>query len=271
MGKSPHCRKNASVLPGTYQYERGEERCEGHLGGPAGGWLFRSGLQVARYPPCVETIPGHMERLPAGQDPFQAEMLSRTQRERILAAMFEIVAKRGYQGTTIEHIIKRAGVSRATYYENFENREDCLLAGFDEALADLRLRIDAAAETEEGWPLRVRAGLAAFLEYAAAEPALARTCLVESMTAGPHAMERYEQALASFAPAFARGRATAAEAGELPETLEDSIVGGIVWMVHQRLLRGEVEAITGLLPTMLEFALAPYLGEERAAAIATIG
>jgi AcrR family transcriptional regulator len=209
-----------------------------------------------------------MERLPAGQDPFQAEMLSRDQRQRILAAMTEIVAKRGYQGTTIEHIVKRAGVSRATYYEYFENREDCLLAGFDAALAELRQRTAAAAEAEEEWPLRIRAGLAAFLEYAAEDPALARTCLVESMTAGPPAMERYEAALASFAPAFAQGREAAAEANELPETLEDSIVGGIVWMVHQRLLRGEVEQIAGLLPTMLEFALAPYLGEQRAAEIA---
>lgn len=197
-------------------------------------------------------------------------MLSRAPRDRILAAMAEIVAKRGYQGTTIEHIVKRAGLSRATFYESFENREACLLAGFDEAAAELRRRTDAAAAAEKEWPLRIRAGLTAFLEFAAEDPALARTCLVESMTAGPPAMERYEQALAGFAPDFAHGRAFAAEAEELPETLEDSIVGGIVWMVHQRLLRSEVDQIPGLLPTMLEFGLAPYLGEQRAAEVAAL-
>ncbi len=209
-----------------------------------------------------------MERLPAGQDRFQAEMFSRDQRERILIAMAEVIAKRGYQGTTIEHIVKRAGVSRATYYEYFENREACLLAGFDEAVEELRRRIAAAMEAEQEWPLRIRAGLTAFLEFVAEDPALARTCLLELVTAGPRAMERYEQALASFAPAFARGRELAADADELPETLEESIAGGIVWMVHQRLLRGEADEVLGLLPTMLEFALAPYLGEQRAAEVA---
>lgn len=63
----------------------------------------------------------------------------------------------------------------------------------------------------------------------------------------------------------------AADPGDLPETLEDSLVGGIVWMVHQRLLRGEARQVPHLLPTMLEFALAPYLGEDRAAAVAAGG
>jgi AcrR family transcriptional regulator len=216
----------------------------------------------------VETLPGHLQRLPAGQDRFQAEQLSRDQRDRILAAMTELVAKRGYQGTTIEHIVKRAGVSRATFYENFSNREDCLLAGFDEAAEETRRRVDTAVAAAEGWPEQVRAGLVAFLDYAAANPALARTCLVESMTAGPTAMARYEEALQSFTPLLRQGRDLAAAEDRLPETLEDSIVGGIVWMVHQRLLRGEVEEIPALLGTMLAFALGPYLGEERAAEFA---
>jgi AcrR family transcriptional regulator len=216
----------------------------------------------------VETIPGHLERLPAGEDAFQAEQLSRAPRERILIAMADIVAKRGYQKTTIEHIVKRAGVARATFYESFANREDCLLAGFDDAVEEARRRAATAAGEEDEWPAQIRAGLIAVLEYVAAEPARARTCLVESVTAGPAAMERYEQALKSFAPAFLRGRELAGESRELPETLEDSIVGGIVWMIHQRLLRGEADQVPGLLGTMLEFALGPYLGESRAAEVA---
>lgn len=193
-------------------------------------------------------------------------MLSRDPRERILVAMAEIVAKRGYQGTTIEHIVKRAGISRATFYEHFENREDCLLAGFADAERELQRRVAKTAETGE-WPDRVRAALTAFLDYCASEPALARTCLVESVTAGPVAMERYEHALTSFAPLFRDGRDYLDRASELPDDLEDLIIGGIVWMVHQRLLRNEIDEITGLLPTMLEFALVPYLGEERAAEV----
>lgn len=193
-------------------------------------------------------------------------MLSRDPRDRILVAMAEIVAKRGYQGTTIEHIVKRAGVSRATFYEHFENREDCLLAGFADAEKELQRRVAEATRAGE-WPDRVRAALAAFVDYCSTEPALARTCLVEAVTAGPVAMERYGRALTSFAPLLREGRDHLDGAGELPDDLEDLIIGGVVWMVHQRLLRNEAGEIAGLLPTMLEFALVPYLGEEHAAKV----
>jgi AcrR family transcriptional regulator len=194
-------------------------------------------------------------------------MLSRNPREKILVAMAEIVAKRGYQGTTVEHIVKRAGVARNTFYEFFKNREACLLAGFEEALAEVAARATAAAAEETEWPQQVRAALQVLLDWVAENPALARTCLVESMTAGPEALERYENVLREYAPLFELGRENPA-ASELPDTLEDSIVGGIVWMVHQRLLRGEADQVPALLPTMLEFALTPYLGEQAAAEIA---
>jgi hypothetical protein len=79
-------------------------------------------------------------------------------------------------------------------------------------------------------------------------------------------MERYERALRTFVPLFRLGREVGEENGELPDELEDLIIGGLVWMVHQRLLRNEVDEIRELLPTMMEFALVPYMGEKRAAA-----
>ena len=192
-------------------------------------------------------------------------MLARDPRERILVGMAEIVAKRGYHGATIEHIVKRAGVSRATFYEYFDNREDCLLAVFDEAAVELQRRMKTAAAEADEWPDQVRAALAAFLEYAVANPALARTCIVESVTVGPVAMERYERALRTFVPLFRIGRKVGEANGELPDELEDLIIGGLVWMVHRRLLRNEIDEIRALLPTMMEFALVPYMGEQRVA------
>jgi AcrR family transcriptional regulator len=216
----------------------------------------------------VDALPGHLQRLPPSLDSQQAEVTRRSQRERILEAMSELVAERGYRGTTIEHIVRRARVARATFYESFENREACLLAGFDEAAEETRRRVAEATDGVEEWPDQVRAGLIALIDYVVAEPALARTCLVESMTVGPAALVRYEEALQSFTHYFARGREFRDDGAELPETLEDTLVGGIVWMLHQRLLHREVEQIPALLPTMLEFSLAPYLGEERAAGLA---
>jgi AcrR family transcriptional regulator len=195
-------------------------------------------------------------------------MLARDPRERILVAMAEIVAKRGYHGATIEHIVKRAGLSRATFYEYFDNREDCLLAGFDEAGVELQRRMETAAAEADEWPDQVRGALVAVLDYTVENPAVARTCVVESVTAGPVAMEHYERAMRTFVPLFRLGRELGEADGELPDDLEDLIIGGLVWMVHQRLLRNEIDEIRALLPTMLEFALVPYMGEKRAATIA---
>lgn len=216
----------------------------------------------------METLPGYLKRMPAGGDRFQAELMSRDQRGRILAATAEVVAKRGYQSTTVEHIVKRAGVARATFYENFDNREDCLLACLQVAEDEARECIRAATEIEDHWPEKVRVGLAAYFDLVVSDPAMARTCLVESMTVGPAAIARYEQILQNFITLIGYGRELVPSGRELPDTLEESIVGGVFWMIHQRLLNGEIDQIPDLLPTMLEFALVPYLGERGAAEIA---
>lgn len=127
--------------------------------------------------------------------------------------------------------------------------------------------VNAAGELEE-WPWRVRAGLAAFLDYVTEEPALASTCMVEALAAGPAAVEYYEESQQAFVSLFQLGRSVSQYEKELPETLEEAIIGGIFWIVYQRLATCEVETIPGLLPEIVEFTLAPYLGPEAAREVA---
>src|ERR1700735_2911671 len=128
------------------------------------------------------------------------------QRERILAAVADVVSKRGYQASPVELIAERAGMTKKTFYGYFPNREEALLACLDAAAEEARRRIVAATAEEDEWAGEIRAGLAAFLEYVAAEPALARTCLVETMGAGTRALDRYEAALRTFTPLLRGGR-----------------------------------------------------------------
>jgi AcrR family transcriptional regulator len=193
------------------------------------------------------------------------------QRERILAAVADVVSKRGYQASPVELIAERAGMTKKTFYGYFPNREEALLACLDAAAEEARRRIVAATAEEDEWAGEIRAGLAAFLEYVAAEPALARTCLVETMGAGTRALDRYEAALRTFTPLLRGGRSQQATPTPLPDILEDTLIGGIVWMVHQRLLRGEAAEVPTLLPRMLKFVLTPYLGEKRARELAGVG
>lgn len=161
-------------------------------------------------------------------------------------------------------IVKRAGIARKTFYDNFSSKEDCFLAAQEYAMETALERVVGAAGTEQSWAGRVRAGLAAFLEYVAAEPALAKTCMVEALGVSPASISYYEESQQAFVSLFKLGRNVSPQGKELPETLEEAIIGGVFWIVYQRLVTAETETITELLPELVEFVLAPYLGPEAA-------
>jgi AcrR family transcriptional regulator len=199
-----------------------------------------------------------------GRHQLSREFIAQHQRARIIAALTEETAAQGYRAVTVADIVRRAGIARNTFYDNFSSKEDCFLATQDFAVAEaLRRIVDAAGELDT-WQARVDAGLAAFLRYVAGEPALARTCIVEALSAGPAAIARYEESLQSFIPLFRIGRTVSPHGDELPDTLEETIIGGIFWIVYQRIIFGETEQIEQLRPELAEFALTPYIGAEAA-------
>lgn len=208
------------------------------------------------------------ERPLPGRQPLPREFIARHQRARIVSALAEEVAAKGYRAVTVADIVKRAAIARNTFYEHFSSKEECFLAVQRHAMsAALERVVDAAGETGD-WPQRVRAGLSAFLRYVAEESALARTCMVEALTAGPGSFHHYEESLQTFVSLFKLGRTASPHGGDLPGVLEEAIIGGVFWITYQRLIRGEEESIEALLPEILEFALTPYLGAETARLIA---
>ena len=192
------------------------------------------------------------------------DFIAQHQRARVVNALAVEVAEKGYRPVTVADIVKRAGIARNTFYENFASKEDCFLAAQEMAMSEALRRVVEAAGEIDSWPERVDAGLAAFLEYVAAEPALARACMVEALSAGPAAVRRYEQSLQAFVSLFQLGRGVSPHGKELPTTIEEAIIGGVFWIVYQRLVVGDVDGIEKLRPQVVEFALTPYLGIERA-------
>ena len=203
-------------------------------------------------------------RPPPGRQRLSREFIARHQRARIVTALAEETMDRGYRAVTVADIVRRAGIARNTFYDNFSSKEDCFLATQDYAVEEsLRRVVEAAAEVE-GWEARLAAGLGAFLKYVAEEPALARTCIVEALSAGDAAQERYEQSLQAFVPLLRIGREYSPHGDDLPDTLEETIIGGIFWVIYQRIVLGETERIESLLPDLVDFALTPYIGAESA-------
>jgi len=179
------------------------------------------------------------------------------------------VVEYGYRDVTVAGIVKRAGVARNTFYEGFANKEECFLAAADMAGEEAMRQIAAAVKAvPEVWEEQVSAGIGAFLAFAASESALARIFVVESLSAGPAAAERYERTVRAVVPMFRRGRRSSPNGERLPRTLEETVIGGIFWVVYQRIVTGRPEELEEQLEGLVEFALTPYLGPVAARRVA---
>ncbi len=206
---------------------------------------------------------------PAGHPRLAREVIAQHQRERVLTAAAEVIAKRGYNSTTVDHIVSAAGIGVGTFYDLFDNKEDCFLQAYEQIVAEGREQIAAAVLADRPWPEQTCAALKAVLSMIAARPLDARLALVEVQTAGPAALIRHEATLDSAATFLRSGRESSPLASELPATLETAIVGGILWFLQQRILMSEIEDIEATLPELGEIAVRPYFGEaEVPAAIA---
>ncbi|HEY5815370.1 MAG TPA: helix-turn-helix domain-containing protein [Solirubrobacterales bacterium] len=197
---------------------------------------------------------------------------STPQRERILDAAERLIAERGVACTSIEAIVKEAGVSSVTFYELFDAKEACFVAAFDRALEWAGEEIATMAEGDPAagglsWSEGVATGLRAVTRLIAAEPERARLVLVEAQTGGPELAAHFEAALDRIAAKLREGRALETAPADLPATQEEANAGALAWLLRERLVAGEGEELEALYPEMIDIALAPYLeGEPRAAA-----
>lgn len=206
--------------------------------------------------------------LPAGRHGYSPEQVAHNQRERLIAGLASAVAERGYRAVTITHITKQAQVSRRVFYANFEDKEQCFLAAFEVVVDHIReLAAEAVAPLPE-WPDRAVAAARAVLTFLAAEPDLARLCLVESQAAGPPVAARFHEAVHEAVPFLRLGRAEREREPPLPDTTEESTIGALVLLASRKVAAGEGEQLGDLLPDFAEFILAPYLGAEEATRLA---
>jgi AcrR family transcriptional regulator len=205
-----------------------------------------------------------VERLPRGRHGLPREFVAQNQRERLLAGLTEALQERGYEGTTVSMIGKRAGVSKSDFYRQFESKDACFVDAYDDAVERIREPVLAACGAAEGWAEGVLAALHALLRHLADEPARASLVLVEGLRAGRGVYDRFQAALLSFVQQLREG--APAPAGDLhpPEATDEAVVGGIASLLSRRVVAGETAQLPELLPEIAEFALTPYLGATEA-------
>jgi AcrR family transcriptional regulator len=213
------------------------------------------------------------DRLPPGRHGLPRAFVAENQRERLLNGVVEAVAEHGYNATTITTITAAAKISRRTFYEYFEGKEDCFLAAYEMIEAHVIDSMLAAPGAGEPWPQRVRARLAALLDVLSRDTAVSRCFLIEPLAAGGDVAVRYREAMQLLAGTL-RPEPPPSELDM--EVRDQALIGGIATLIVRR-LNAHVPVVsrpygrltTGtslleLLPDLVELALAPYLGRVEA-------
>jgi AcrR family transcriptional regulator/DNA-binding MarR family transcriptional regulator len=154
---------------------------------------------------------------------------------RMIAALTEVARERGTGGVTVAHVVARSGVSRRTFYELFEDRDDCFLAALDLAVQRAAQRVIAAYDTGGAWRERVRAGLGALLEFLDDEPGLGALCIVDALAAGPRVLERRAQVVSALIDAVDAGRGETKGSARPTRLTAEGVVGAVLAVLYARL------------------------------------
>lgn len=186
--------------------------------------------------------------------------------------MIDVVSERSRANATVAHVVARSGVSRRTFYEVFDDFEDCFLAALDQSLARASEYVLGLYNPAEKWQVRMRAGLIGFLEFLEDEPAMGRLCVVETLGVGRKVHERRLRALDVVIAAVEEGRGESRSAATLPPLTGEGVVGGVLSVLHARLIphagtpRGggwagdRRDSLLELMGSLMGMIVLPYLG-----------
>lgn len=206
-------------------------------------------------------------RLPRGRHGLPRELVERSQRERLLAAVVKVTVARGYESTTVGDILGEAGVGRESFYELFDDKLDCMLAAHKILIDDIEERVRPVYLGSGPWPERMKQALSTILDWLAAEPDAARFVFVEMSTVGPAFRPVFQ---AEFARATALLEEGLGEDVPEPELAQANslAIGAMMARVYEEVVLGRVAELPHLLPDLTYEVLVPFLGEEQARAAA---
>jgi AcrR family transcriptional regulator len=187
----------------------------------------------------------------------------RSQRTRILQALAETAQERGYAASTVSQVVERAGVSSATFYELFRDKEDCFLAALQEIMAQATVVVTEAYGRREDELDQLSEGIHSLLVLFAERPAYAHLLFLECRCSTPRGLELYLSGARAMLSMLGSGWATPGS-GVAPELAARTVLGGAEALIRSEIAQGRTERLPELLPRLLYFALAPFRGIDEA-------
>jgi AcrR family transcriptional regulator/DNA-binding MarR family transcriptional regulator len=178
----------------------------------------------------------------------------------MLSAAIDSIKENGYGQLTVAQVIARAKVSRKTFYDLFEDREDCFRAVFEATLSQLSARVAEAYQAESSWRDGVRAALAALLSFIDEDPELARLCIVDALGGGLRVLEERARVLGALREAIDLGRRAPGARPEPVGVTAEGVIGAVLGVLHTRLLERSSEPYLDLHGPLMSMIVLPYLG-----------
>ncbi len=198
------------------------------------------------------------KQLPAGRHGLGRSFVISNQRDRILAAVADVVALKGFAAMTVEDVVRASGVSRRTFYDLFGDKLEAFFAAYDAATEQTMMATAEAFLSSTYWPEQVRLGFTAFFGFLANDFAITRLGFMEIPLAGSEGESRHIAARSGFEVFLAPGAALAGR--PIPPMVPKMVGGGIFELAYARVVRGRVDELPGLVPAAVYYCLAPYLG-----------
>ncbi len=208
----------------------------------------------------AQARPDEAARLRPGPHGLPRNQVAEIQRTRLLTAAIDTVQEVGHAQISVAQIIARARVSRKTFYDVFADREDCILAAFEHILSHARLLAREAYSSQTGWQESLRAALARLLLFIKEEPGYARLCIVGTLSAGERILQRRAEVLNELAVLIDEGRRHAKVTSEPTQVTAEGVIGGILAVLHARLLDDDGASVVELLGPLMSMIVLPYLG-----------
>jgi AcrR family transcriptional regulator len=182
------------------------------------------------------------------------------QRMRLIRAMCEVCSERGMGGIAVTHVVRRAGVSRRTFYEIFDDCEDCFLATFEMAVVRAGSYVAVGYDPTVGWAERIRGGLEALLRFFEDEPECGRLLVIESASASAKTGELRRGLVDQMVAAVDAGRESANGSSSATALTAEGVVGGVISLIHDRLVCGDIRGLTELANPLMSMIVLPFLG-----------
>jgi AcrR family transcriptional regulator len=199
-------------------------------------------------------------RIPRGQQGLTPELVSADQRARLNAAMVQVAAGEGYLQSTVEDVLARAAVSRRTFYEHYDNKQQCFLAALDDVLGDWwRQAVDATrrATGGKGPPRaltdRLRLALRTLFALVERDPLGAQMIFVESLNCGSAGLRRLEQTVDELEGTVAKSFETPHGRPALPRAIATVIIGGVLEIITLRLRHERTGELAELVEPLVEW------------------